>query len=122
MSEKSKTFTYNYSAEQQAELKKIRDKYTPRKESKIERLRRLDASATKPGAVISTAVGVIGALLLGIGMCCILLWSDFILGIAAGAVGIVAVIIALPMYLHITKKRREKLAPEILRLANELKK
>lgn len=122
MSEKSKTFTYNYSAEQQVELKKIRDRYTPRKESKIERLRRLDASATKPGAVISTAVGVIGALLLGIGMCCILLWSDFILGIAAGAVGIVAVIIALPMYLHITKKRREKLAPEILRLANELKK
>lgn len=122
MSEKSKTFTYNCSAEQQVELKKIRDRYTPRKESKIERLRRLDASATKPGAVISTAVGVIGALLLGIGMCCILLWSDFILGIAAGAVGIVAVIIALPMYLHITKKRREKLAPEILRLANELKK
>lgn len=122
MNEKSKTFTYNYSAKQQSELKKIRDKYTPRNESKIDRLRRLDASAIKPGAAISTAVGIIGALMLGIGMCCILLWSDFILGIAADAVGIVAVIIALPMYLHITKKRREKLAPEILKLANELKK
>ncbi|MDE6031613.1 MAG: hypothetical protein K2G32_08340 [Oscillospiraceae bacterium] len=122
MSEKSKTFTHNCSNKQQAELKKIRDKYTPRNESKIEQLRRLDASATKPGAAISTAVGIIGALMLGIGMCCILLWSDFILGIAAGAVGIVAVIMALPMYLHITKKRREKLAPEILKLANELKK
>ena len=40
-------FQYTYSAREQAEIKRIRSKYTPKEESKLEQLRRLDASAAK---------------------------------------------------------------------------
>ena len=54
MEEKKETFNYTYSATQQEEIKKIREKYvrpTP-EEDKMERLRRLDASVTRPGTIV----------------------------------------------------------------------
>ena len=52
-------FSYTYSAKEQAELKRIRDKYTPptEPEDKLERLRRLDAEVTKTAqGVASTSL------------------------------------------------------------------
>ena len=51
-----------------------------------------------------------------------MVWADtlFILGILVGVLGIAGVTAAYPIYIHITKKQREKLAPEILRLSDEL--
>ena len=122
MEEKNETFTYNYSASQQAEIKNIRDKYMPKEESKMEQLRRLDESATKPGMVAALSVGVISTLIMGLGMCCTMVWakSMFVPGIFIGLLGIAGVAAAYPLYSHITKKRREKLAPEIIQLADEL--
>ena len=40
----------------------------------MEQLRRLDRSATRKGTVVSVIVGVISCLLLGIGMCCTMVW------------------------------------------------
>lgn len=123
MDENSKTFNYTYSADQQDEIKKIREKYAPptHEENKMERLRRLDESTTKPGMVVSLIVGIISCLVLGVGMCCTMVWTDlFVLGIIVGIIGIAGVISAYPIYNHITKKQREKLAPEILRLTDEL--
>lgn len=124
MEEKKETFEYNYSAKQQKEIKTIREKYVPKEENKMEQLRRLDASATKPGTAASIIVGVIGALLFGIGMCCTMVWMGnlFIPGIVIGVVGLLAIAAAYPVYTHITKKQREKLAPEIMRLTDELMK
>lgn len=124
MEEKKETFEYNYSAKQQKEIKTIREKYVPKEENKMEQLRRLDASATKPGTAASIIVGVIGTLLLGIGMCCTMVWMGnlFIPGIVIGVVGLLAIAAAYPVYTHITKKQREKLAPEIMRLTDELMK
>lgn len=124
MEEKKETFEYNYSAKQQKEIKTIREKYVPKEENKMEQLRRLDASATKPGTAASIIVGVIGALLFGIGMCCTMVWMGnlFIPGIVIGVTGLLAIAAAYPVYTHITKKQREKLAPEIIRLTDELMK
>lgn len=124
MEEKKETFNYTYSAAQQEEIKSIREKYmrpTP-EEDKMERLRRLDASVTRPGTIVSLMVGIISALILGIGMCCTMVWAEtfFIPGIFIGVIGIAGVIAAYPVYDYITKKQREKLAPEILRLSDEL--
>ena len=122
----NKTFSYTYSASQQEEIKKIRDKYsTPKQaEDKMEQLRRLDKSVTKPGTVVSLIIGVISALILGIGMCCTMVWGGdlFIIGIIIGVFGMIGVICAYPVYASITKARREKLAAEIIRLSNELMK
>ena len=120
------TFNYTYSASQQEEIKKIREKYSAPKvqEDKMEQLRRLDRSVTKPGTIMSLIVGVIGALIMGTGMSMCMVWGDdmFIPGIIVGIIGIIGIILAYPLYSAITKKRREKLAPEILRLSDELMK
>ena len=124
MEEKKETFNYTYSAAQQEEIKSIREKYMQptAEEDKMERLRRLDASVTRPGTIVSLMVGIISALILGIGMCCTMVWAEtfFIPGIFIGVIGIAGVIAAYPVYDYITKKQREKLAPEILRLSDEL--
>lgn len=124
MEDKKETFTYNYSASQQSEIKKIREKYIPKEESKMEQLRRLDESATRPGMIVSLIVGIIGALVMGVGMCCCMVWMGdlFIPGIIIGIIGMLGVASAYPLYSHITKKRREKLATEIMRLTDELMK
>ena len=126
MDEKKETFNYTYSASQQQEIKNILEKYTPPtlEEDKMERLRKLDASVTKPGTIISLIVGIISVLIFGVGMCCTMVWVDtlFIPGIIIGLIGIIGVIAAYPIYTRITKKQREKLAPEIIRLSNELMK
>ena len=120
----SEVFSYTYSAKEQEEVKQIRKKYMPKEADKMEQLRRLDRSVTRKGAAVSIVMGIIGALTLGIGMCCAMVWMGqwFIPGIVIGLVGIILVSLAYPLYTHITQKEREKVAPEILRLTDELMK
>ena len=124
MDEKKESFSYTYSAREQDEIRKIRDKYAPpaKEETSMERLRRLDESATKGAAAVSLAVGILSALILGLGMCCTMVWGEtlFVPGIVIGLIGIAGVIAAWPVYTRLVRRKREKLAPEILRLSDEL--
>jgi len=121
--ENKETFSYTYSAKEQEEIKKIREKYVPKEFNKMEQLRRLDASVTQKGTVISLVVGIVGALILGTGMSMCMVWTElFVLGIIAGVIGIGVVSAAYPLYSYVTKKEREKIAPEIIRLTDELMK
>lgn len=115
-------FRYTYSAKEQMEIKNIRQRYIPKEMDKMEQLRKLDQSATQKGMAASLAVGIIGALLLGMGMCCTMVWAGmwFIPGVVIGIFGIAIVSLAYPLYNQITKKEREKIAPEIIRLTDEL--
>lgn len=119
------SFSYTYSAPEQAEIKKIRDKYAPpsERECTLERLRKLDRSVTVKGTVIALIMGVLGTLLFGAGMSCVMMWPEyFIAGIAMGLAGVALLAPAYPVYTRITEKERARLAPEILRLADELEK
>lgn len=122
MQENSETFEYTYSAEQQAEIEKIRAKYVPQTDSKLEQLRKLDASVTKPGTITGIALGVIGCLIFGGGMSCTLMGggSIFVIGIFLGVLGMVLMGIAYPVYKKITEKQKERIAPQILALTEEL--
>ena len=127
-------FTYTYSAREQAELKRIRDKYTSptEDEDKMARLRRLDASVTNTAQAAALVFGIIGALTLGFGMS--LIMTDFaeilgfgeamamVIGIPVGVVGGILASLAYPVYNAIVKSKRKKLAPEIIRLTDELMK
>jgi len=127
-------FSYTYSAKEQAELKKIREKYTPPTESedKMVRLRRLDASVTGRAQAIAIAFGLIGTLILGFGMSLCMTdlgeilgsYKDMsmVIGVVVGAAGGVLASLAYPIYNAIVKARRKRLAPEIIRLADELMK
>ena len=90
----------------------------------MELLRKLDRDATKPGTICSIAVGVVGCLVFGFGMSCVMVWSDslMILGIVVGIIGMIMMGMAYPVYVKITKKQREKLAPQKLALTEELSK
>ena len=118
------TFHYTYSAKQQEEVQRIRKKYLPPEEDKMEQLRRLDRSSTRKGTIVSIIVGAAGCLLLGGGMCCTMVWMEslFIPGVVIGVVGIAVVAAAYPLFNAITKKERERLAPQILKLTEELSK
>lgn len=120
----NQSFNYTYSAKKQKEIEDIRKKYLPKEEDKMETLRRLDKSAEKPGTVTALVVGIVGALLLGIGMCCTMVWSSsmmiFVLGIIVGIIGIAILSVAYPLYKKVTKRQRAKIAGQILALSDEL--
>lgn len=130
--ENKETFRFTYSAKEQEEIKAIRKKYaTPEQtEDKMEKLRRLDAAVTKKATSLSLVFGVLGALILGTGMSLAMTelgrlfgLSDgaaMLWGIAIGIVGIVLVGVAYPLYNRIVRRERERIAPEILRLTEEL--
>ncbi len=127
-------FHYTYSAKEQAELRKIREKYItdtkPSEPDKMAEIRKLDASVTEGAAVVSLVVGIIGVLMMGFGMSLIMTdLKDFfsmngtaamIVGIVIGLVGMVFVLFAYPLYQRISEKKRKEVAPEILRLTEEL--
>ena len=115
-------FEYAYSSKQTKEIEDIRKKYITKEESKIEKLKRLDKEAEKPGTIVAIVFGVVGTLLLGIGMSCTMVWTDslFGIGIIVGVIGIGVTFMAYPMYVRITKKQREKIADQILALTEEL--
>ena len=127
-------FSYTYSAKEQAELKRIREKYTPptELEDKMALLRRLDASVTQTAQIVALVLGIIGALILGFGMSLVMTdlakilgsYKDFamVIGIIIGIVGGILASLAYPIYHAIVKAKRKKLAPQILRLTDELMK
>ena len=127
-------FQYTYSAKEQAELKRIRDKYTAptEAEDKMARLRRLDASVTNTAQAVALVFGVIGTLILGFGMSLVMTElaeslgisgdAAMVIGIIVGIVGGVLASLAYPIYNAIVKAKRKKLAPEIIRLTDELMK
>ena len=128
--QEKETFTYTYSAKEQKEIQNIRNKYVAQEEDKMERLRKLDAGVTQKATTAALIPGIIGALVLGIGMSLAMtdlyMWLEItksmgmIMGILIGIVGMVLVACAYPLYNHVVKKEREKIAPEIIRLTDEL--
>ena len=127
-------FQYTYSAKEQTELKRIRDKYTAptEVEDKMDRLRRLDASVTNTAQAVALVFGVIGTLILGFGMSLVMTElaeslgisgdAAMVIGIIVGIVGGILASLAYPIYNAIVKAKRKKLAPEIIRLTDELMK
>ena len=125
--ENKESFSFTYSAAQQQEVEDIRKKYLPKEEDKMEQLRKLHGIPTQKAQTASLAAGIIGALIMGTGMS--LAMTDIgaalgglamVIGIAIGIVGMVLVALAYPLYNRVLKKQRKKIAPEILRLSDEL--
>ena len=93
----------------------------------MEQLRKLHAIPTQKAQTASIVLGTIGSLVMGTGMSFAM--TDIgtalgslamIIGIVVGIVGMVLVALAYPVYNRVLKKQREKIAPEILRLSDEL--
>ncbi len=116
-------FEYTYSAPRNAEIEKIRKKYVPQTstESKLEQIKKLDSSVESEAVGCALGIGIPGSLVLGIGMCCTMVWTDlFVLGIIIGIIGIAMCSAAYPIYKNTVNKKRMEIAPQILKLTNEL--
>ena len=130
--ENKESFEFTYSAKEQEEIKRIRNKYAVPEETedKMAQLRRLDAGVYSKATTAALVIGIIGALVMGLGMSIVM--TDIsaalgtilamIVGVGIGVIGIVLVCLAYPMYTRTLKKEREKIAPEIIRLTDELMK
>lgn len=128
--ENKETFNYTYSAKEQAEIQNIRKKYVAPQEDKMEQLRRLDRGVSKKASVKALSVGVAGALIMGLGMSLAMTelgqaWGltnsvAMVLGIVVGIIGMALASVAYPIYNKSLRSEREKIAPEIIRLTDEL--
>ena len=121
------SFEYTYSARRQQEVEEIRKAYLPKEEDKMAQLRKLHAMPTRKAQAASITLGVIGALILGTGMslCMTELGTalgslSMVVGITVGIVGIILMVLAYPVFRQRLKRERETIAPEILRLTDEL--
>lgn len=128
----NEVFKMTYSAKERDELEKIRQKYVSREPDKMERVRMLDASASKKALSVFLVLAICGALVMGFGMS--LAMTEFgeslkfdevqsmFIGIVIGVIGIVLVALSYPISGKVLKHERQKIAPEILRLTDELMK
>ena len=123
--EQSNVFSYQYSAKQNREVEHIRRKYLPQEENKMETLRKLDARVQMAGTIPSLCIGVVGALVFGLGMCLAMQvigtgTAMMALGIVIGIIGFAGCGINYPIYKKLLEKGKAKYAFEIVELARQI--
>lgn len=125
MNDKNNKFSYTYSAptiEERREIEGIRKQYLPNdeKETKLNRLKKLDARVKNIPLCYSLVLGIIGLLVFGLGLTMVLQWKLYTGGIIISIIGIGIMLPAYPLHQMLLKKGKEKFGPEILELSNSL--
>lgn len=104
--------------------RQVRAEYAPgsEEEGKLEQLKKLDRTARRPAEIFAYTFGIVGALVLGVGMCLAMevIGSMMPLGIVIGVVGIAMVTANYFLYRAILRSRKKKYAKEIVSLSDEL--
>ena len=115
-------FSYTYSAPENQEVLRIRKKYLPQEETKLEDLKRLDQLVHRSGTIQALCVGVISCLIFGTGMCFSMkvLGDALWLGILLGIVGTAGMLAAFPVYRKYFNQAKAQYAPRILQLTAEI--
>lgn len=122
MSNNEKPVYITYSAEDRKQADAIRAKYVSPEEkqlSNLEQMKKLDAKVESKAVTIGLCIGILSALIFGVGMTFFLVWGLPLLGVVIGLIGLVGMGAAWPLYQKTLQKEREKAAPEIMRLSKE---
>lgn len=104
----------------------LANEYAPKDDSKVIALRKLDARAKLPATVFTYAVGILSALIAGVGMCLSMnvigsgSMVSFVIGVIIGIVGLGGMGINYPVYKKMLAKGKKKYAFEIMELAKEI--
>lgn len=103
----------------------IANEYSPKKATKVQQLKKLDAKAKRPANIFGYTFGVISALILGTGMCLAMKVigtgvAAMASGIVVGIIGIIGCCVNYPIYKKILAKNKEKYGSDIIKLANEI--
>ena len=118
--------------DQQFMAQKIRTQYMEKEASELDALRELDAKVKRPANVFAYIFGNISAIVMGAGMSlCMTALGEIlgthkdmamIIGIIVGVAGGILASLAYPVYNTIVRAKHKRLAPEIIRLTDELMK
>lgn len=104
----------------------LANEYAPKKTSKVVALRKLDAKAKLPATVFTYTLGIVSALVFGVGMCLSMnvigdgSTAMIIVGIAVGILGMAGMGANFPIYRKILARGKQKYAYEIIELAREI--
>lgn len=104
----------------------LANEYAPKDTSKVVALRKLDKKAKLPATVFTYTLGIVSALVLGIGMCLGMKvigsgsTASFVSGIIIGIIGMIGMGVNLPLYRKLLEKGKQKYAFEIIQLAKEI--
>ncbi len=109
-------------------VSRIRENYTEKASSDVERLRALDAKVRRPADVAAYIIGSIGALVLGSGMSLVMtdiaeklsIANSMPIGIAVGIVGLIITIVNYPVHKSFLASRRRKYAGEVIALSDSI--
>lgn len=106
------------------EEERLRTEYGPKVETGLDRALRLERKMKRPAYLFAYSYGIVGALILGLGLCLAMgvlasgTWA-LVLGVLIGLVGIAMVATNYPLFLLLLKKRKEKYASLILVTLNQ---
>ncbi|MDY5441386.1 MAG: dihydropteridine reductase [Candidatus Enteromonas sp.] len=104
----------------------IAKEYAKKEQTKVIQLKKLDQRVKLPAQIFTFTIGIISALILGIGMCFsmgVLGGGEtlfFVLGIILGIIGIAGVSVNYPLYSKVLASRKEKYAADVMALAKEI--
>lgn len=112
-------------SEREKIVKEIKEGYEPKEKTKYDELIALNRKVELPAYIFAYAFGVIGALILGLGMCLAMQVIGtgvplMVLGIVVGIIGIALVSVNYPIFLAIMKSRKKKYAEKVIALSEEL--
>ncbi len=104
----------------------LANEYAPKDTSKVVALRKLDAKAKLPASIFTYTLGIISALIFGVGMCLAMgqigsgTIASFVIGIIIGIIGMIGMGVNYPIYKRILENGKKKYAFEIIELAKEI--
>ena len=91
-------------------VERIRSQYTQQEHTELDELKALDAKVKRPAYAFGYTYGSIGAVIMGAGMSLVMTGIGKVIGLTS----------AYPIYNRTQKKERERIAPQILKLTDEL--
>lgn len=112
-------------SEREKIVKEIKEGYEPKEKTKYDELIALNRKVELPAYIFAYAFGIVGALILGVGMCLAMQVIGtgvplMVLGIVVGIIGIALVSVNYPVFLAIMKSRKKKYAEKVIALSEEL--
>ena len=114
--------------DQQFMAQKIRTQYVEKESTELDALRELDAKVKRPANVFGYTFGSISAIVMGAGMSLVMtdigaaigITGALVLGILVGTLGLGMALLTYPMYKRILNSRKEKYGAEILALSDKI--
>ena len=109
-------------------VQKIRTQYTEKQHTELDALKELDKKVKRPANVFAYTYGSVSAIIMGAGMSLVMTEIGAIIGLAnamvpgilCGLVGMAMAISTYPLYKRILNRRKQKYAPEILALSEQI--